>query len=190
MPYKNYYPCSIDGCELQVKAKGWCSKHWARWKRNGDPLTYNPSRGGGYFKAVNPDCTIEDCNKRVVAKGFCKMHYRRNSLYGDPNVIKNTGSVIGQGGYVQIRTITGNGKKGAYEYEHRLVMEENIGRKLEANESVHHKNGNRADNRIENLELWSKAQPAGQRVEDKVKYAIEILELYAPDLLTTHKAGE
>jgi hypothetical protein len=62
-------------------------------------------------------------------------------------------------------------------------MSEHIKRWLTKNESVHHKNGNRKDNRIDNLELWSKAQPAGQRVEDKVKYAIEILEQYAPDLL-------
>ena len=43
--------------------------------------------------------------------------------------------------------------------------------------------GNRQDNRIKNLELWSKAQPAGQRVEDKVVYALEILRQYAPEYL-------
>lgn len=41
----------------------------------------------------------------------------------------------------------------------------------------------RADNRIENLELWSVAQPKGQRKEDKVAYAVEILRRYRPDLL-------
>ena len=62
--------------------------------------------------------------------------------------------------------------------EHRKVMQEVIGRPLIGAENVHHINGVRTDNRPENLELWSNSQPSGQRVQEKVQWAREMLALY------------
>lgn len=125
------------------------------------------------------ECSADECDKRAKSKGLCSAHYRRLMVHGDVTVTltrpKGSGTINANG----YRSFVVNGK--AY-LEHRLVMEEALGRPLYPHENVHHINGVRDDNRLENLELWSTSQPAGQRIEDKVAWAREFLAQYGMEV--------
>tara|TARA_R100000544_G_scaffold36853_2_gene26082 strand:- start:15398 stop:15733 length:336 start_codon:yes stop_codon:yes gene_type:complete len=81
-------------------------------------------------------------------------------------------------GHPQGRSLHKKAREGVvYVLEHRLIMEESLGRFLSPDERVHHKNADRGDNRIENLELWTldHKDPAGARVVDIVLDRIQSL---------------
>lgn len=89
-------------------------------------------------------------------------------------------------GYIRLRKNHPNSGKGNIILEHTYVMSEFLGRPLRKGENVHHKNGIRDDNRLENLELWSTNQPAGQRIADKYEWCCQFIAEYEETLKKLH----
>ena len=169
--------CTITDCEVEAQTRGMCRPHYDKWRRYGDPN--RPT-----VRLKDQPCAYEGCVRQYWAKGLCNTHYaqmRRNGTIQEfqprgglkPFKLPSGYIVAHHPGHPNPRARGSN-----WVYEHILVMSEHLGRGLLPGESVHHRNGVRDDNRIENLELWVTSQPAGQRPEDLVAWAREILKRY------------
>jgi hypothetical protein len=177
--------CAADGCGRDAKERGLCHGHYQRLRRLGHIQADRPL--GRRTEGV---CEVEGCDRTIYARRLCSPHYRRQLAAGDVRAdqpLRQPGRDrhISHGYYVvsvppEMRYLTGGESQAL---EHRYVMAQLLQRPLWPDESVHHRSGNRLDNRPENLELWSRWQPRGQRVIDKVEFATELLRRYAPHRL-------
>ncbi len=172
-PWNPGADCKVEGCGKPVASHGWCQTHYMRVRRTGDAggpeIIAQPERTSKY---TGKACLVEGCDRTPKARGWCPMHYHR---------WKRTGDAEGKWGS-QPRQSQGYTTTDGYRMsparrnkrpilEHRLVMEQIIGRPLRRFEEPHHKNGIRNDNTPGNLELWVKwRQPNGQRLTDLIEF--------------------
>jgi hypothetical protein len=169
--------------------KALCGKHYSRFiyknrkyrepKKSGNCLICGKSS-----KAPNGDCA-SFCNSHYYSiremrcdKDGCYNGRAKGLLecltHADP---RRFSRILNRDGYVVIR-YTG----GERVLEHRLVMAQIKNRELLPEETVHHKNGIRHDNRPENLELMVGAHGKGQRPEDMIEWHREQLRKLEADL--------
>jgi len=133
--------------------------------------------------------TCETCGTSFTPRGghaarFCSRQCLYEGMRGAKSAYWKGGRHVRADGYVLVQS-PGHPAAfghGGYVKEHRFVMEQHLGRYLRPSETVHHRNGDRTDNRIENLELWSKHHKPGQRVEDLVAWAKEIISMYGAEI--------
>ena len=160
--------CIVEGCERPYSTRRLCRAHYYRmWK---------------YGNLDWPNCKQDGCgqpaakNQAGASRGWCVRHAAAED---------GTTRITAEG-YVSIK------HGGVWCLEHRLAMEDRLGRKLLSAESVHHVNGVRSDNRPENLELWFSAHPYGQRIPDLIDYLVAehraavVERLSAANETTTH----
>ena len=120
---------------------------------------------------IYKECENKQCNNTIktypsrIKRGedrFCSHkcgnHSRGRS--GEQNGNWRGGRFISNG-YVYLRY------NGGYRAEHDILIEQSIGRKLKKGEEVHHINGVKTDNRLENLQLVTKSEHAKLHYDHK-----------------------
>jgi len=155
-------PCSDKG-----RRKDADERHKTRCKNCGNEFYRTRRKGSGTIYHEQELCS-KQCKNEWVSKVYREKH--------GFSITKR----IRRGGYISIRIPAQNGEPARKDvFEHRYVMEQHLGRRLYPDETVHHRDGNRQHNALENLELFSSRHGPGQRVVDKVQFAIEMLRLYS-----------
>lgn len=199
--------CLFDGCIRDSKNLGYCGAHYQALSSgrklkplfdvtkcayphcDNAPRSFNTKKCEEHKEmCIYPGCTQNTLighkkNKSgYVASTYCSLHTTRK-LKGHPmdpprrRIMNGEWRDDGHGYMTRYGPKDSNGNKRLVR-QHREVVEQHLGRKLFKHENVHHINGMKDDNRIENLEVWSTSQPSGQRVEDKISWMIDFLGEY------------
>lgn len=121
--------CSVDGCGNLTNARGWCTTHYGRWQRHGDPLAISPNRIRSQHKFTGPEV------QRLAGVTYRQVDYwTRVGLLNDEGARTGSGSwrmlsesdvhVARLLGWLSLNGVTPNGRiaTDAAEHVRRLGM--------------------------------------------------------------------
>ena len=90
--------CTVNECNKEAKALGYCRKHYERFKAHGDTADRPRPR--------RKSCTFQGCLDDAKARGYCTKHYERFKKHGDPGVVLKK-----RNGAPKFCTVEGCGRK-------------------------------------------------------------------------------
>lgn len=161
--------CSVDGCEKRAKTRGWCSAHYERWRRNGDP---GPAGDARRMKPKPPPCTVEGCERlrASLRTGYCAKHHACYQATGDPIARKRPNYGVGRrkvrAGYIHLwKPGHPLARKDGYVAEHRYVAWE-AGALTDPSMVVHHIDHDKSNNHISNLQVMQPSDHLSKHVTE------------------------
>ena len=185
------FTCQVCGEPFQMKP-AYVRAYQKKWGK--DPM-YCSTKCGGIGRRLPEEAWQVTCiqcgnpmpiqrrpggtvnRQKRLCSTTCRSLFRRLS-YQAHNADQQPTRRIARHGYVRLVIPGKDGGPSRDVFEHRHVMSQHLGRELYPEETVHHRDGNRQHNDLSNLELFSSRHGPGQRVVDKVAFAIDMLRLY------------
>ncbi len=196
--------CLAPGCGRRPKVRGLCAKHIQQFQAGKLRMklpTDGHKRSATAYRAAK--CLVEGCPQRAVNHWMCSKHSqqrRAGILDAAGNQLREMlalgrrhkeGPIVDGAGYLLVvapEGYQGKTRDGDRVLQHRLVLEQYLGRLLLPYEIVHHKNGDRADNRLENLELLDgrarhgQGHPPGSSyTKEQLQVALDHLQINDPE---------
>jgi hypothetical protein len=72
--------CTVDDCTSTATRRGWCPKHYSRWRRTGTTDQRRPW-------TRNTTCIADNCIQRAISQGYCSKHSTRITRHGSPDIV-------------------------------------------------------------------------------------------------------
>lgn len=175
--------CFVDNCDNPAFSKLLCRFHYQR-KRNGTPLDALKAQGVDY-KPRTDSCSVYACTNKRIARGLCSLHWQRAKAGVPLDLPENFKTILAKGWHSIPNEYKMISTKDGDRPEHRILVEKVLGRRLNQDEVVHHKDRNKKNNSLSNLQVMTRSEhTALHNREDKVGKKIKRIYTHVTKMLS------